>query len=79
VFFGDDPGFKRKSRGEGLKNDELLRLPHDPLFKMELFLNRIAIDTSSVVVIISGGLLQFLSDIGWNDRCPDELGMGVVQ
>jgi hypothetical protein len=79
MLFRNDPGFERKPGGEGLEDDEFLGILDDPLPKTEFLLDQIAIDTTSVVIVIPGGFLQFFPDIGRNDCGTDELGMGMVQ
>jgi hypothetical protein len=79
MVFGNDPGLKRKPGCKGLEDDEFSGIHHNPFTKVEFFLNRITIDTPPVVIIISGCLLQFFPDIGWNDSGSNNLRMGVFE
>jgi hypothetical protein len=53
MLFGSDPGFERRPGGKGLENNKSFGIHHDPPPKVKFLLNRIAIDTPPVVVIIS--------------------------
>jgi hypothetical protein len=57
MLFGDDPSLEGKSGCKGLKGDKLFSICDNSFSIAELLLDQIAIDTTSVIVIISGCLL----------------------
>src|SRR4030042_776760 len=79
MVFGNDPGLEGQPGGEGLEDDKFLSIHHNPLPIVEFLLNRVAIDTPSMVIVISGCLFQLFSDIGWNNTGSYDLRMSVFQ
>src|SRR4030042_896639 len=61
MVFGNDPGLEGQPGCEGLEDDKFLSIHHNPLPIVEFLLNRVAIDTPSMVIVISGCLFHLFS------------------
>src|SRR5574337_508198 len=60
-------------------HDKCVGFLHDSFADLQLFLQHVAIDASTVFVMIPGRLVQLIPNIEGQNRGRDDLGMGVLQ